>query len=62
LNFVGLTGTAVLRDVTGSYDLPFAIAGSLLLPAAVASFLIRENKYSGKYHQAIETTSTSFTG
>jgi len=49
----------ILRDVTGSYDLPFAIAGSLLLPAVVASFSIRENKYSAKYQEAIATTSTS---
>ena len=51
----------ILRDVTGSYDLPFAIAGSLLLPAVVASFSIRENKYSAKYQEAIATTSTSST-
>jgi MFS family permease len=39
----------VLRDITGSYDLPFAIAGSLLLPAALASFSLNEKKYSAKY-------------
>ena len=39
----------VLRDLTGSYDLPFAIAGSLLLPAALASFSLNEKKYSAKY-------------
>ncbi len=52
----------ILRDVTGSYDLPFAIAGSLLLPATLASFSIRENKYSAKYQEAIETTPTSSAG
>ncbi len=52
----------ILRDVTGSYDLPFAIAGSLLLPATLASFSIREKKYSAKYQEAVATSSTSFTG
>jgi MFS family permease len=36
----------MLRDSTGSYDLPFAIAGSLLLPAALASFSLNEKQYS----------------
>ena len=60
---VGQGGTillaGILRDVTGSYDLPFAIAGSLLLPAALVSFSIREKKYSATYQEAVATSPTS---
>ena len=38
-----------MRDLTGSYFLPFAIAGLLLVPAALSAFTIREKKYSIKY-------------
>ena len=48
----------ILRDVTGSYVLPFAIAGSLLLPATLVSISIREKKYSAKYQEAVATAST----
>ena len=39
----------VLYDLTGSYTLPFAIAGFFLFPAAFISFRIREGKYSARY-------------
>ena len=39
----------LLYDVTGSYTLPFAIAGILLFPAAFVAFTIQEGKYSGRY-------------
>jgi MFS family permease len=39
----------VLQDVTGSYALPFAIVGSLLFPAALSAFTIKEHKYSVRY-------------
>ena len=39
----------VLYDLTGSYQLPFALAGSLLFPAAIAAFTIKEKKYSIRY-------------
>jgi len=39
----------LLRDITGSYTLPFTMAGLLLLPAALSAFSIREKKYSMKY-------------
>ena len=42
----------ILYDVTGSYTLPFAIAGSLLFPAAFAAFTIKERKYSVRYQTA----------
>ena len=45
-----LAGT--LYDLTGSYLLPFAIAGSLLIPASIAAFTINEKKYSVRYQAA----------
>jgi MFS family permease len=41
-----------LYDATGSYTIPFAIAGSLLFPAALSAFTIREHKYSMRYAAA----------
>ena len=38
-------------DATGSYTIPFAIAGSLLFPAAISAFTIQERKYSMRYAQ-----------
>ena len=42
----------IMRDVTGSYDLPFAVAGSLLVVASFLSFSVREKRYSSKYLSA----------
>jgi len=42
----------VLYDVTGSYTVPFLIAGSLLFPAALSAFTIKERKYSMRYQPA----------
>ena len=39
----------VLRDLTGSYELPFAMAGLLLCGASLASFAIQERRYSSRY-------------
>ena len=50
----------IMRDVTGSYDLPFAIAGSLLLFASLTSFSIQEKKYSAKY-QVVAAVPAPFT-
>ncbi len=49
--FASVTLAGWLYDVTGSYTLPFAIAGSLLAPAALSAFTIRERKYSARYQQ-----------
>ena len=43
----------VLYDLTGSYQLPFALAGSLLFPAAIAAFTIKEKKYSIRYQPPV---------
>jgi MFS family permease len=39
----------VLHDLTGSYTLPFSIAGLLLFGASLASFGIQEKRYSSRY-------------
>ena len=39
----------LLYDVTGSYTIPFLLAGSLLFPAALSAFTIKERKYSVRY-------------
>ena len=41
-----------LFDLTGSYTIPFAIAGVMLFPAAVFAFSIKERKYSSRYNPA----------
>ena len=51
---IQLGGT--LRDLTGSYDLPFAIAGLLLFGASLVSFAIREQCYSTRYQTAAGAT------
>lgn len=38
-----------MRDLTGSYFIPFAAVGLLLIPAALSSFTIREKRYSTRY-------------
>jgi len=44
-----------MRDLTGSYAIPFAIVGMLLIPAALSSFAIREKKYSIRYQSLSPT-------
>ena len=39
----------LLFDLTGSYTVPFAIAGAMLIPASIAAFTIQEKKYSVRY-------------
>ena len=39
----------VLYDALGSYDVPFAIAGSLLAGASIAAFSVGEKRYSARY-------------
>ena len=48
-SFVSILLAGILYDATGSYFLPFAIAGLLLFPAALAAFMIDEKKYSVRY-------------
>jgi transposase-like protein len=39
----------IIYDVTGSYGIPFAISGMLMVWASVAAFSVNERKYSTKY-------------
>ena len=55
--FLSILLAGVLFDVTGSYTLPFAIAGSLLFPASLAAFSINERKYSIRYQSSVATAS-----
>lgn len=50
--FVSIILGGILYDLTGSYLLPFALAGSLLIPASIASYTINEKKYSIRYQTA----------
>ena len=45
----------LLFDITGSYTLPFALVGALLLPAAISAFSIKERKYSVRYQTRVPT-------
>ena len=47
--FASVLLAGLLFDLTGSYTVPFAIAGAMLLPASIAAFTIQEKKYSVRY-------------
>ncbi len=40
-----------LFDLTGSYTIPFTIAGLMLFPASLFAFSIKERRYSSRYRQ-----------
>ncbi|MCH9010322.1 MAG: MFS transporter [Chloroflexi bacterium] len=42
----------VLYDHFGAYDVPFGIAGSLLIGASIAAFSVRERRFSIRYQPA----------
>lgn len=42
----------VLYDMTGAYEIPFAIAGLTLLGATLASYAVNERKFSIRYQRA----------
>jgi MFS family permease len=50
-----------LFDLTGSYTVPFLIAGLFLFPAAAFAFSIKEKKYSSRYQQ-VETAAVPAAG
>lgn len=45
----GILIAGFLFDATGAYTWPFVIAGLLLIPAALASMTIEEQRYSSRY-------------
>ena len=50
--FASITLAGVFYDKTGSYLIPFMVAGALLLPASISAFTINEKKYSIRYQSA----------
>jgi MFS family permease len=46
---LGIQLGGLLRDLTGSYELPFAMAALLLFAASLVSFGIQEKRYSARY-------------
>ena len=57
-SFVMILLAGFLFDVTGSYNIPFAIAGAFLFPAALSAFTIKETKYSARYSYRIKETAS----
>lgn len=49
----------LLFDISGSYTLPFALVGSLLFPAALSAFTIKEKKYSARYQTPLPTAAAA---
>jgi MFS family permease len=59
---VSIQFAALMRDISGSYTLPYTIAGVLLLPAALSAFSIREQQYTGREQdRAVSTSAVSTT-
>ncbi len=56
---IGIQFGGIMRDITGSYSVPFVIATLLLVAASSISFLIKENKYSSRY-LGIQSASLSY--
>jgi MFS family permease len=48
-SFASILLAGLLYDITGSYTIPFAIAGAMLFPAALSAFSVKERKYSMRY-------------
>jgi len=58
----GLSGVLLggfFYDLTGSYTLPFAIVGSMLFPAALSAFTIKEKEYSTRYLTPLAAAASS---
>ena len=49
---------AILYDLTGAYEIPFAIAGMFLLGATLASFSVNERRFSIRYQPSPATASS----
>lgn len=57
--FASVLLAGLLFDITGSYTLPFAIVGALLLPAAISAFSIKERKYSVRYQEPLPVAASA---
>ena len=54
---IGIQFGGIMRDLTGSYSIPFAVASLLLALASITSFMIQERRYSAKYHSVLTAVS-----
>ena len=45
----------ILYDATGTYVIPFSLAGLTLLAATLSSYSVKERKYSARYQSAPAT-------
>ena len=52
---IGIQFGGIMRDLTGSYTVPFAVAAGLLFFAAVMAMFIQERRYSVRY-QPVQTS------
>jgi len=55
---ISILFAGIMRDLTGSYELPFTVAGLLLIGASLTSFSIQETRYSSKF-QSLPASSVS---
>ena len=49
---IGIQLGGIMRDLTGSYDLPFTVAALLLVAASLTAFSIQEKRFSSRYQVA----------
>ena len=59
---ISILMAGIMFDMFGSYTIPFAIAGSFLVLASLASFSIKEKKYSAKYQTSTVEPATASPG
>ncbi|HCP22723.1 MAG TPA: hypothetical protein DIT90_01220 [Dehalococcoidia bacterium] len=57
--FGSILMAGLLFDLSGSYTLPFAMVGTLLFPAALSAFTIKERKYSARYQPPMPTAAAA---
>ena len=51
-----------LYDIFGAYEIPFALAGAALIAASIASFSIKERRYSIRYRTEAASPATAGDG
>ena len=59
---ISVLAAGYLYDKLGAYEIPFALAGSMLLIASIASFSVKERRYSVRYQKAATEPSTAGDG
>ncbi len=59
---ISVLAAGFLYDLLGACEIPFALAGSMLIIASIASFSVKERRYSVRYQQASPEPSTAGDG